>query len=275
MSIAWISVVSILRLIAISIATWLGNLLSASSTLTVADNKSPHHFDAHMEIEHSWTDTNSNSKSETVPMSHAAQIIAASRCKQLRCKTRTPSFTRPCVQCIYVVVAAICIPLGVMALLQSHSVTLQDFEPYDAHPSCSVEDGNYGRECTLNYTLDFDFEPPIYVHYKLSNFYQNHRSYVKSRSVKQLQGKDVLDVRHCDPWIVQRDQDTRLKMLPCGLIANSFFNDKFKVTYYPPDSDRRIAFCNDTALCNRDENADGWSKATWHASPNWENADIA
>jgi len=32
-------------------------------------------------------------------------------------------------------------------------------------------------------------KPPIYVYYELSNYYQNHRRYVKSRSSLQLRGE--------------------------------------------------------------------------------------
>ena len=39
--------------------------------------------------------------------------------------------------------------------------------------------------------------PPIYVYYKLDNYYQNHRRYVKSRSSSQLLGKVTLIDEGC------------------------------------------------------------------------------
>ena len=40
--------------------------------------------------------------------------------------------------------------------------------------------------CTINVPIEKDMDGPVYFYYKLSNFYQNHRRYVKSRSDEQL-----------------------------------------------------------------------------------------
>jgi len=72
--------------------------------------------------------------------------------------------------------------------------------------------------------LSQDVTGPIYVYYELKNFYQNHRRYVKSRSAYQLEGQDLStsDVKtDCDPLY----EDGSLLLNPCGLIANSLFND--------------------------------------------------
>jgi hypothetical protein len=67
---------------------------------------------------------------------------------------------------------------------------------------------------------------PVFVYYKLTNYYQNNRLYAKSYSAEQLQGKaltvDQL-ASSCDP-LVGKDG---LPYYPCGLIANSFFSDIF------------------------------------------------
>lgn len=44
-------------------------------------------------------------------------------------------------------------------------------------------------QCQLTFTIDQDMEAPVYVYYGLGKFYQNHRSYVKSRSFDQLKGQ--------------------------------------------------------------------------------------
>ncbi len=41
----------------------------------------------------------------------------------------------------------------------------------------------------ITFSIDQDVSGPVYVYYQLTNFYQNHRRYVKSRSAYQLQGQ--------------------------------------------------------------------------------------
>ena len=43
-------------------------------------------------------------------------------------------------------------------------------------------------KCEVPFKLDEDWEGPVYLYYGLTNFYQNHRRYVKSRDEKQLLG---------------------------------------------------------------------------------------
>jgi len=82
----------------------------------------------------------------------------------------------------------------------------------------------------VNITIAKDMDSPIFVYYKLSNFFQNHRRYVKSRSDPQLQGGGyAASLSNCDPL---EKWDNKI-LYPCGLIANSFFNDTFNATYYP------------------------------------------
>lgn len=69
------------------------------------------------------------------------------------------------------------------------------------------------------------------MYYRLENYYQNHRRYVKSRDDDQLKGLIVSsysDLSDCDPYISVGDSsDSNLLYNPCGLIAKSVFNDTF------------------------------------------------
>lgn len=83
--------------------------------------------------------------------------------------------------------------------------------------------------CTLQFTLPSDLNPPVLFYYRLTNFYQNHRRYVKSLDESQLAGnvrtKSQLDsTGECSPLIANEDGKP---YYPCGLIANSMFNDTF------------------------------------------------
>ena len=73
---------------------------------------------------------------------------------------------------------------------------------------------------------------PVFQYYRLSNFYQNHRLYVKSIVPGQLQGEALSfsQLSDCSPLVGPEPQvigsdDQPLVYYPCGLIANSFFND--------------------------------------------------
>lgn len=81
--------------------------------------------------------------------------------------------------------------------------------------------------CKYSFTLEKSFEGDVFFYYGLTNFYQNHRRYVKSRDDNQLLGefKDPVS-SDCSPF--DRDGADR-PIVPCGAIANSLFNDSFSV----------------------------------------------
>ena len=70
------------------------------------------------------------------------------------------------------------------------------------------------------------YQGTVYMYYGLSNFYQNHRRYVKSRNDEQLAGDSTsygtLQDSDCNPYAVDTNNDTYIA--PCGAIANSLFN---------------------------------------------------
>ena len=67
------------------------------------------------------------------------------------------------------------------------------------------------------------WEGQVFIYYGLTNFYQNHRRYVKSRDDKQLYG-DIKRTPNedCKPFDAINGSE---KYAPCGAIANSLFND--------------------------------------------------
>lgn len=67
----------------------------------------------------------------------------------------------------------------------------------------------------------------MFIYYGLSNFYQNHRRYVKSRDDHQLLGALGDVSTECDPFGRYTDpmnQSVTKQVVPCGAIANSLFN---------------------------------------------------
>ena len=82
--------------------------------------------------------------------------------------------------------------------------------------------------CTLKFQIPDNIGPPVLFYYRLTNFYQNHRRYVKSLDTDQLKGDAVaastIRSGSCDPL---RVDGSGKPYYPCGLIANSLFNDTF------------------------------------------------
>ncbi|KAJ2851089.1 alkylphosphocholine resistance protein lem3, partial [Coemansia erecta] len=84
--------------------------------------------------------------------------------------------------------------------------------------------------CTISFNLPKDLEPSVFLYYRLTNFYQNHRRYTRSFDVDQLKGKtrSASDLKggDCSPLDVHKEGNGPEKpYYPCGLIANSVFND--------------------------------------------------
>lgn len=83
--------------------------------------------------------------------------------------------------------------------------------------------GNSFTRCTVKFHVPVDLEKSVFMYYRLTNFYQNHRRYVKSFDPNQLRGKVEAEVDgNCKPL---DKKDSGEVYYPCGLIANSLFND--------------------------------------------------
>jgi hypothetical protein len=88
--------------------------------------------------------------------------------------------------------------------------------------------------CHVQFSLPDKIGPPVLLYYQLTNFYQNHRRYVQSFDQSQLKGTfrdaSAIGGSGCDPLRLGRlnsSSDPELPYYPCGLIANSIFNDTF------------------------------------------------
>lgn len=96
----------------------------------------------------------------------------------------------------------------------------------------------------------------VYMYYGLTNYYQNHRRYVKSRDDDQLLGRlSRTPSSDCAPF-AYADENQLHPIAPCGAIANSLFSDTFELTSHERGtvpllrteiawpSDRKIKFRN-------------------------------
>ncbi|XP_054249910.1 cell cycle control protein 50A isoform X2 [Indicator indicator] len=82
-----------------------------------------------------------------------------------------------------------------------------------------------------------EYESNVFMYYGLSNFYQNHRRYVKSRDDSQLNGDNsslLNPSKECEPYRTNEDKP----IAPCGAIANSMFNDTLEL--YRIENETRV-----------------------------------
>lgn len=102
-------------------------------------------------------------------------------------------------------------------------------DDYDVNTTVCGIGNNYNenRLCNVTFTAPRDMVPPILIHYEVTNFHQNHRAYYKSRDAFQLlgrvEGQTPVDAEMCEPL----NRLGNITIHPCGLIANTFFNDQF------------------------------------------------
>ncbi|KAF9111208.1 hypothetical protein BGX27_005238 [Mortierella sp. AM989] len=92
-------------------------------------------------------------------------------------------------------------------------------------------------KCTIKFDVPVTMKKPVFMYYRLTHFYQNHRRYIKSMDPKQLSGvyRSAQDLKDsgCDPLSVVEENGVTYPIYPCGLIANSMFNDTFDLTLKP------------------------------------------
>lgn len=83
----------------------------------------------------------------------------------------------------------------------------------------------YSQSGSLSYSFDVGRASEYNMYIQLSNFYQTYLKYAKSISIDQLKGEAVEDVSSCDPLATESSKI----IYPCGLIANSLFQDRFSI----------------------------------------------
>jgi len=141
--------------------------------------------------------------------------------KQQRLKAWQPILTPRPVILAFLAIGIVFVPIGAIMVWSSN--TVQEYvQRYDN--LCPV-----GSDCTVSLSVVEDMSPPIYMYYRLENYYQNHRRYVKSRNDQQLRGEQVSSYKSlddCDPIkSLDNSQSADQFYMPCGLIARSVFND--------------------------------------------------
>jgi hypothetical protein len=146
--------------------------------------------------------------------------------------------------------------------------------------------------CSIQFQIPKDMPGPVYMYYRLTNFYQNNRRYVKSFDLKQLGGSASTVLENCDPIAKVEPNSTvvvngtRLPAAedaiyyPCGLIANSMFSDELGTlkcinSNFPginckPDSLTTYLYPFNTSGVSWKSDSDRFGDTEWRKQPNWQ-----
>lgn len=144
-----------------------------------------------------------------------------------------PLITRDVVTTTFFVVGLISMAMGwILKSVQQNDVFQRKVQ-YDGNGAdlsdCKIHDANMGKLCNVTVSIKHKMSAPVYVYYEIENFYQNHQRYITSLDSDQLLGENKKkdDLGTCSP--LKRNGSKILS--PCGLIANSMFNDVIELTY--------------------------------------------
>ncbi|XP_063703877.1 cell cycle control protein 50A [Culicoides brevitarsis] len=156
--------------------------------------------------------------------------------KQQRLPAWQPILSAGTVLPTFFVIGIAFIPVGIGLLYFSESVK----EYIVDYTKCVREGGDFSNQtcadfirnktdhppciCNIPLEIDEDMRGKVFMYYGLTNYYQNHRRYVKSRDDDQLLGRlDNAPSTDCAPF----DKDSNgVPIAPCGAIANSLFSDE-------------------------------------------------
>ncbi|KAG4065400.1 hypothetical protein HA402_002798 [Bradysia odoriphaga] len=206
--------------------------------------------------------------------------------KQQRLPAWQPMLTAGTVLPTFFIIGIAFIPIGAALLyfsneVHEHIIDYTLCNKTGTNQTCaSIIQANPAENCScqIDFELNRDMVGAVYMYYGLSNYYQNHRRYVKSRDDDQLLGRLELEPStDCAPF-AKTDDGTWIA--PCGAIANSLFNDTLKIqmkdtgrmvpllrTGIAWPSDRNIKFRNpagdlETAL-KKFAKPKAWSRELW------------
>jgi len=135
------------------------------------------------------------------------------------------------------IVGLVCIALGATTLVgvmglreirhryDDDAECAQGFFPTAAEKEAKVSYEGAGTTCEIEIEAPRSLKGPVYVYYELSNFFQNHRAFVRDLDYYQMAGSKE-STKLCTTHQSTADGET---IKPCGVQAWSYFNDSYAV----------------------------------------------
>ena len=146
---------------------------------------------------------------------------------------------------IFVSFGLVSLALGIVLLIYANDI-IEIKKRYDNE--CSPEK----TDCTIEIEIKEKMEKKVIVYYEFTNFFQNHRRYMKSKSNDQLQGKpftleEMEDSGDCKPattneqmgkgWSIDNTPLNKSDIaIPCGLMAKAYPQERFTLSVKGEDN---------------------------------------
>ncbi|KAI6227434.1 hypothetical protein M3Y99_01253300 [Aphelenchoides fujianensis] len=150
-----------------------------------------------------------------------------------------PLYTFRCALPIVSILSFMCIAISIAfykSSMTAHEVTV-DYtscdRTNDSHSWHFYDDTNL--YCKIRVALP-DIPGDVRFFYGLHGFFQNVRKYQQSRNDRQLAG-ELHETERCYPFT---HDESGLPIVPCGAVANSMFNDTFRLFYNGADGAREM-----------------------------------
>lgn len=205
-------------------------------------------------------ESQNNNNNNNLANNSEYEKLKNSRFKQQKLPAWRPVPTIGTTIAIFLCFGIVFIIIGIIVLMYSKDI----FEKAILYaPTDACKDSQ--PKCSISFEIPEDISTKVMFYYQLTNFYQNHRRYVKSKSNDQLLGKDLTIDQiktDCEPILTNKDlefskpltafNDTSVILsddavaFPCGLIAKSFFNDTY--TIKPVASGSQPVYINETGI---------------------------
>lgn len=198
--------------------------------------------------------------------------------RQQRLAAWQPILSPPHVAGCLFAVAVLFIAIG-YAILVANNNALDIEEPYGTKSACTAAENQglfvynisgkvtkMGCRKPIQFVITSTMKAPVYLYYKITKFYQNHRRFSKSRSDLQLAGEPGGNTDDCVPMrtpgtntLSQQSGNApisingnnysyhQLVYSPCGLVPWSMFNDTFSL-YRISSAGTNELICNSSAF---------------------------
>lgn len=162
-------------------------------------------------------------------------------------KSYTPEWNAKCSIITDLIVMISSLSIGVLLVYYSKRHIEIETEYTNCIPNQDNIHSPNNKSCKIQFKIEKKLKKPIFVYYKLKHFYLNHRKIIESKNWRELRGEDVNTETSCENAYLMGEMFSKNSPYyinewghnfsendissPCGLLARSYFNDTYNITY--------------------------------------------